>query len=97
MEKIGMAVQGAESGYAVLGYLRRAQEPDLVILDLVLPERSGVELLCSLRAKWQNAKIFIFSGHEEYQEREALLEYVQGFFPKARGFDDLMAAIMKLW
>lgn len=95
LEKIGFSVDVAGSGYSLLGYLRDAREPDIVILDLVLPERSGVELLCSIKSKWQYSRVYIFSAHEEYKEKEILQEYISGFFLKSEGMEKLIKALKK--
>lgn len=95
LEKIGFSVDVASGGYALLGYIRNAQEPEIIILDLILPERSGVELLCSLKSKWSNAKVFIFSGHAEYKDRQILQEYACEFFLKSEGMSKLMNKLKK--
>ena len=80
LEKTGYLVVQAEGGYELLGLLRSVDEPDAVVLDLILPQRSGVELLGSLKAKWPQARVFIFTAHDEFKDREMLQEYICGFF-----------------
>ena len=63
LEQDGFSVDIADGGYSVLSRLKEAQIPDVIILDLMLPERSGMELLSSLNAKWPDTKIFIFSAY----------------------------------
>ena len=91
LEINGFCVNFAKSGLSFLGFLKNGLEPDIVILDLVLPDRAGIELLCSLTAKWQKTKVFIFSAHLEYKER--IEKYVEGFFVKTDGVDKLLNAI----
>jgi len=91
LEINGYRVSFAKSGLSFLSYLKNGAEPDIVILDLVLPDRAGMELLCSLTAKWKKAKVFIFSAHLEYKER--IEKYVEGFFVKTDGVDKLINAI----
>jgi len=96
LEKDGFTVMIANGGYAVLGYLRKNQKPDFIILDLLLPERSGIELLDSLKSKWPDTKIFIYSAHTEFEGRLRLFkEHISGFFIKTDGFDKLIDAIKK--
>jgi two-component system response regulator PrrA len=94
LEVHGFSVSVAEGGYAVLEALRNDDAPDAVILDLMIPERSGMELLCSIKNKWPQTKIFIFSAHEEYKAKMALYkDYICAFFSKTDGIENLIAAI----
>jgi len=96
LEAIGFSVNVAEDGYSVLGYLKNDLTPDVIILDLILPQRSGIELLCSLKSKWPETKVFIFTAHSEYEEQVPLYkEYIDGFFCKSEGMDRLMEAVRK--
>jgi len=96
LENNGFAVKIADDGYAVLGYLRKNQKPDIVILDLFLPERSGIELLDSLKNKWPDTKIFVYSAHAEFESRLHLFkDHICGFFIKSDGIDKLVEAIKK--
>ncbi len=93
LENNGFSVDIVEDGYSFLGYLRNAQEPDIVILDLMLPERSGADLLYSLKCKWLKTKVFIFSAHPEYKGKQYIEDYISGFFCKSEGIDKLIRAI----
>lgn len=93
LEHQGFSVDTAKSGYAVLEYMHGSKMPHAIVLDLVLPERSGEELLPSLKSKWQDTKIFIYSGHEEYEGK--FKECISGFFLKTDGINRLINAIME--
>lgn len=94
LEREGFAVDSVASGYSVLSYLKSGKVPDAVVLDLMLPERSGHELLDTLVSNWGAAKIFIFSAHAEHAERLRLRRYrLAGYFCKSDGMDKLIAAI----
>ena len=96
LEHDGFAVDVAGDGYMLLGTLRTGKEPDAVVLDLMLPGRSGVELLGSLTSTWKTTKIYIFSAHPEYQERHGLKNYdIAGYFLKSDGMDNLIKAIQE--
>lgn len=91
LEHDGFYVDLVEDGYALLGHLKTGKEPDAVILDLMLPGRSGVELLGTLTSTWSMTKIYIFSAHSEYQERHGLKNYdIAGYFLKSDGMDKLI-------
>jgi DNA-binding NarL/FixJ family response regulator len=55
-------VGSADEAAAALELCRREQ-PDLIVLDLVLPPTSGLALMIELRAACVRARIMIFSGH----------------------------------
>ena len=94
LEDNAFFVDVAEGGYAVLGLLRDEDGPDAVILDLMIPERSGIDLLCSIKNKWPNTKIFIFTAHQEYKSKMQLYsEYICAFFSKMEGMENLIEAI----
>lgn len=96
LEHSGFSVDLIEDGYTLLGNLRSAEEPDAVILDLMLPGRSGVELLGSLTSRWKTTKIYIFSAHPEFQERHGLKNYdIAGYFLKSDGMDKLITAVQE--
>ena len=96
LEKSGFSVDTVSGGYALLGYLHDKEEPDAIVLDLILPEKTGIELLESVKNKWAGTKIFIFSAHPEYEQKMHLFEdYTCGFFPKTKGVDNLIKAIKK--
>jgi DNA-binding NarL/FixJ family response regulator len=64
-------VLSAEGGYEIVGEAKsgrdaleacRSCRPDVVILELVLPELCGVEVLRRLRTESPNVRILVFSG-----------------------------------
>ena len=59
----GYTVDTAFAGYEVLGLVKSGYVPDVVILDLYLPEISGTELLATLINRWEFARIYIHSAH----------------------------------
>ncbi len=94
LESSGFSVDSVEHGYAVLSYLKTGMVPDAVVLDLMLPGRSGLELLDTLISHWAETKIFIFSAHAEHEERRMLKRYnLSGYFCKSDGMDKLIEAI----
>src|SRR4051812_14555613 len=51
----------AGTGFEALKVCRKLK-PRLIILDLVLPELSGVEVLRTLRAEMRDARVMVYSG-----------------------------------
>lgn len=75
----------------------RADRPDVVLLDLNLPNGSGLELLRRLLAEDKSARIVVFSMHSEslYVAR-ALEAGARGYVSKSAPATELMTAIQKV-
>lgn len=70
---------------------------DLVILDLSLPDRSGLQLLTELKHQMPDLPILVLSMHadDEYAVR-ALRNGAAGYVTKDTAPDELIAAIQKV-
>ena len=70
-----------------------ARLPEAVILDLVLPDRSGVEVCRELRG-WSKAPILILSAMEEESEKVAALDAgADDYVTKPFGLEELLARL----
>jgi len=73
---VGAVVErvGADCGYAVsvtetardFRASYAATKPDAIVLDVVIPDSDGLELIGELAAKESKAKLIIVSGYERY-------------------------------
>ena len=68
----GFAVDHAGDGQAALGQIE-AHEYDLVILDLMLPRVSGLEVLRALRASRAPTRVLVLSARDQTEDRVAAL------------------------
>lgn len=67
---------------------------DLVLLDISLPGRSGLDLLPELRATWPHSKVIIISSFDDQQFAvRAFRDGAQAFLTKERAPRELMQAI----
>jgi two-component system KDP operon response regulator KdpE len=93
--RMGLNTQGydileASSGKASLELL--AQKPDLIILDLGLPDIQGLELLRMLRARNESVPIVVLSSRgDEAGKVEALDLGADDYVTKPFGMDELLA------
>jgi two-component system, NarL family, invasion response regulator UvrY len=72
----------------------RAHRPDLVLLDLNLPNSSGLELLRRLILEDKRARILIFSMHAEpIYVMHALKAGARGYVSKSAPVDELVTAV----
>jgi len=62
----GYEVAMAEDGHAAIELVRQSK-PDLVILDLVMPGKSGAQTLCEMRAMHPDISVLILTGYPDIQ------------------------------
>ncbi|HSE10611.1 MAG TPA: response regulator [Nocardioidaceae bacterium] len=88
----GYEVLTAESGEDALARVRR-DSPDVVILDLGLPDISGVEVLRQLRG-WSTVPVIVLSArHGSDDKVEALDVGADDYVTKPFGIDELLARL----
>lgn len=96
----------AEAGLQVCGEAGSAREgleavgrlgPDLVVIDLTLPDKSGLELLKDIQACHPGTLCLVLSMHDEgmYGER-ALRAGARGYIMKEAAADHLITAVRKV-
>jgi two-component system KDP operon response regulator KdpE len=94
---IGLRAEGHEvlmaaDGRTALQALRE-DRPDLVVLDLGLPDLSGIEVLRQLRA-WSTTPVVVLSARAESSEKvEALDLGADDYVTKPFGMEELLARI----
>ena len=75
----------------------RSQRYDLVLLDLGLPRRDGIEVLKALRARKDNTPVLVVTARDAVQERVAGLDAgADDYVLKPYDLDELLARIRAL-
>ncbi|NQZ53320.1 MAG: response regulator transcription factor [Piscirickettsiaceae bacterium] len=82
-----------EEGYRLFQELY----PDMVLLDITLPGIGGLEVLRRIRANRENAKVLMFSMHEDpvFASR-AMQTGARGYITKNNAADHLVEAVEKV-
>jgi len=88
-----VVVAEAEDGHRAIELARRVQ-PDVVVLDLMLPGKDGLQVTGELRWIQPDIKIIIFSARTEWKMVDrALAAGADGYVSKASCTDDLVEAL----
>src|SRR5579862_1928721 len=71
--------------------------PELVVIDLMLKDSSGMELIKDIHARWPRLLILVVSMHDEtlYAER-VLRAGAQGYITKQQASHDILLAIRRV-
>jgi DNA-binding NarL/FixJ family response regulator len=86
----------AASGHEVLAQIR-AGDYDVLVLDLSMPGRSGVELIKQVKGEKPRLRILVLSMHSEEQYAvRALKAGASGYLTKDSAGEQLVAAIRKV-
>lgn len=96
----------AETGMVVVGQAGTAGEAlhdiplanaDVVVVDLNIPDRDGIELLLVLHAQHPNLKLLVLSGYDdEYRIAEALRAGAQGYLVKTAEIAEVVDGIRRI-
>jgi two-component system KDP operon response regulator KdpE len=86
----GYQILEAPNGKTALDML--AQAPDLIILDLGLPDAQGHDLLRTIRARSENVPIVVLSSRGDEAGKVQALDYgADDYVTKPFGMDELLA------
>ncbi|MFZ1990433.1 MAG: response regulator [Alphaproteobacteria bacterium] len=71
-ERIGCTVSVAENGNFALAEIS-LRTPDLIILDIIMPEKEGLETLIQVKRKYPDMKVIAISGGGRKQIEDFLV------------------------
>lgn len=94
----GYEVEAAHCGYDA-GYLTAYLRPDLILLDIKLPDLSGEEVLRRLKEneRTKNIKVIVVSGYVDSHLRGRLMELgADGFVPKPFSVKELRLVVARV-
>lgn len=87
------AVAAAGDGASALALVAQHQ-PDVLLLDVHLPDMSGVEVTRRVREEFPGVAVLILTGYDDMGYARALLQLgVQGYLRKTVSGEEMLAAI----
>lgn len=93
LQEAGFDVREADTGRSGL-IIAATRKPDLIILDLGLPDIDGCEVIKKLREWWRSKPIIILSGRNSELEKVAALELgADDYVSKPFGLPELLARV----
>ena len=99
-KKAGLDVNTALSGAAAISILREGYDPDILILDIVMPAMDGIELLNEIRKQKLavRAVVIVLSNQGERSDIEKVKKLgVEGYIVKASTIpSEVLSEIMKI-
>ncbi|MFH1753757.1 MAG: response regulator [Candidatus Omnitrophota bacterium] len=87
----GYSVKTFNDGYEVLAYLKNAS-PHILILDLVMPNKGGTDIISAIKSISPGTKIIIYTGFKEY-EHLMDINFIDKFILKAGDPKELLKAL----
>jgi len=96
LEYEGLRVSVARDGYAAVDAARR-DPPDLVVLDLMLPGLSGIEVCEKLRAERSDALVLMLTARDATADRVRGLDAgADDYLVKPFAYEELLARVRAL-
>ncbi|RXH57997.1 response regulator transcription factor [Granulicella sibirica] len=97
----GLGQRGYQTTVAPSGedafFLVHSMPPDLIVLDLTLPKRGGLEILKQLRAEKLDIRVLILTSHNSVEDRVAGLNAgADDYLGKPFSFPELLARVASL-
>ncbi|HEX5822106.1 MAG TPA: response regulator [Solirubrobacterales bacterium] len=99
LEMEGYEVVTATDGVEALDRLRElgSKEPDVILLDAMMPHKSGTEVLEEIRGKGSKIPVVMISAHLDAQEPERMRKLgANDVVPKPFEWEDLIEVIEEL-
>jgi len=90
----GYLVELAKDGLEALVCVKE-KSVDLLILDLIMPDRSGMEVITSIRSISPHTKIIIYTGFQHY-ENSVYAKYADKFILKGSDINKLLQAMEEI-
>jgi two-component system invasion response regulator UvrY len=96
-EEADIRVTGQAGTYLEFMELLKSRTPDVIILDITMPDRSGLDVLKDLRAMHPDIPVLIMSVHDEkHFATRTIKAGAAGYLNKMSVSDELVTAIRRV-
>ncbi|WP_270623426.1 response regulator transcription factor [Streptococcus sanguinis] len=90
--EVSEAVNGKEGVEKVL-----ADRPDVIIMDIVMPEMNGIEATLAILKEWPEAKILILTSYLDNEKIYPVLDAgAHGYMLKTSSAEEILRAVKKV-
>lgn len=97
LEMAGHSVETAADGQEVLDHVSNGVVPDLLLLDAMMPRKSGIDALRELRAAGWEVPALIVSAHQNPGDADAPTDLeINAYITKPIDFDRLLDTVSAL-
>jgi two-component system, chemotaxis family, chemotaxis protein CheY len=97
LEMAGYTVETACDGQEVLDHIAAGVKPDLLLLDAMMPRKSGIDALREIRGSGDEVPALIVSAHQNPGDADAPTDLeIQGYVTKPIDFDRLLEMVAEL-
>ncbi len=97
LEMAGHEVETAADGQEVLDQIAGGVVPDVLLLDAMMPRKSGIDALRELRSAGNDIPALIVSAHQNPGDADAPTDLaIDGYVTKPIDFDRLLETIAEL-
>jgi len=94
LEMEGYEVVTAEDGVEVIEAIQNGPPPDILLLDAMMPRKSGIDALRELRDAGVDIPALIVSAHQNQNDADAPTDLeIAGYLTKPIDFDRLLGEI----
>jgi two-component system response regulator MprA len=97
LEMAGHSVATAADGQEVLDHIADGVSPEVLLLDAMMPRKSGIDALREIRAAGNDVPALIVSAHQNPGDADAPTDLeIDGYITKPIDFDRLLETITGL-
>ena len=90
----GFTATSAKDGYELLTGLKE-RIPDIIILDLMMPQKNGIEIISTIKSLYPKTKIIIYTAFKKYED-STYTRKADKFLLKENGPQPLLLSIQEL-
>lgn len=96
LQREGYTISSASTGAEALAFMQREAFPDLVILDIMMPDMDGFAVAAELRQMGDIPIIFLSALSDTDTKVEALNRFAEDYITKPFAFSELLARVRRV-